>query len=182
MSDDPLDESRTLADRSAASGATARDVQAIGEIVQPLLGSAAWNAGIGHGSFLTIEFGAAQEAGRRRDGKAFVHGEWHLWVYLSAWRVETATAVLGASEDSRDRMMAAATALNGRPLVAVELSHPSLDTSFCFEGDHLLRVFPIYTSPDEADAEHWMLFTPGHMVLNVGPASRWSYRRSDLPD
>jgi hypothetical protein len=79
-------------------------------------------------------------------------------------------------------MTAAAAALNGRALLAVELSHPSLETTFRFAGDHLLRVFPIYSSPDEAGAEHWMLFTPGDMVLSVGPAGRWSYHRSDVPD
>jgi hypothetical protein len=168
-------------DPSAQFGATARDVEEISEIVRPLLGISSWSAHVGHGSFLTIEFGAAQETTHRRDGTTITHGEWHLWIYLSAWRVETLDAVLGASEDSRDRMTAAAAALNGRPLVGVDVSHPSLQTTFRFEGDHVLRVFPIYTS-GERDVRHWMLYAPGDMILNVGPGSRWSYHRSDRPD
>jgi hypothetical protein len=181
MSGDPAGQQLDTA-IAADAGATARGVQEIGEIVRPLLGSAGWNARIGHGSFLTIEFGASREVGRGRDGKKLRGGEWHLWIYCSAWRVETPTAVLGACEDPRDRMTAAAAALNGRPLLAVELSDPSLETTFRFEGGHVLRVFPIYTSPTGDDPEHWMLYTPDHMILTVGPASRWSYHRSDEPD
>jgi hypothetical protein len=180
MSYDPAGESAPSA-ATVGSGATARDVQEIGEIVRPLLGSAGWNARIGHGSFLTIEFGESRLVGQRRDETPLTGGEWHLWIYCSAWRVETPTAVLGACEDPRDRMMNAAAALNGRLLLAVELRDPSLETTFRFEGGHALRVFPIYTSPSGADPAHWMLYTPGHMILTVGPASSWSYQRSDLP-
>lgn len=181
MSSDPADQDSPSRPKQGVH-ATARDLEEIRKIIRPLLGNPGWDAGIGYGSFLTIEFGAARDIGRRRDGTPLTGGEWHLWIYCSAWRVETPTAVLGASEDPRDRMSAAAASLNGRPLVAVELSLPSLETTFRFEGGHQLRVFPIYTSPGESDPEHWMLYTPDYMVLNVGPASSWSYHRSDLPD
>lgn len=156
-------------------------MQELEAIVRPLLGVPGWDAKIGYGSFLTIEFGDPVEIGRGRDGAPLISGRWHLWIYGSAWRVETSEAVLGASEDSRDRMDAAATSLNGRSIVAVEVSPPSLETTFRFDGDHLLRVFPIYTGLTDDALEHWMLFTPDHMVLNVGPASTWNYHRSDAP-
>ena len=158
-------------DPEPSAPASGRDAGQIREIVRPLFGIPGWDAHIGHGSFLTIEFGEEREYGRPGDGTPWTGGAWHLWVYCSAWRVETPSAILGACEDTREQMGAAAAALNGRAITAIHVSWPSLETTFSFEGDHTLRVFPIYSGNSSEDPHSWWLFTPSRMLLTVGPGS-----------
>jgi hypothetical protein len=162
-------------------GATAHDVDEIHRIIAPWMGMASWNAWLGHGSFLVLDFGAKLENGTYRDGTPVIRGEWLLWIYCSAWRIETAAEVLGASEDQRDRMSEAVKALEGRAVEEVEIMTPSLETVFRFAGGYKLRSFPIHSGADPEDFDHWMLFTPGGMVLAVGPGSTWSYKSSSKP-
>ncbi len=49
-----------------------------------IYGLPAWDATLGYGSFLTAEFGAP---GAGLSGK---RGQYLLWVYMTAWRIETA--------------------------------------------------------------------------------------------
>jgi hypothetical protein len=129
-----------------------------------LIGKIAWGAKKGHGSFLTFEFGephiviheppglstatpASPPEARRR--LAFAQGEHHLWIYMCNWRVRIGDEVIADNESADARMEAAARALNGQKLVAVEVD-PARGTSvFRFDLFGSLETWPDEGSADE---------------------------------
>ncbi len=150
---------------------TAEYIGKIETIVAPLIGMKPWSVRLGIGSLLNFEFG------KELKDEGYIHatGEWHLWVYMCAWRLQTAHDVLVGSEDFRDLIQYEIQRLEGKTLESIKLSWPALETEILFETGLLLRLFPIYTS----DHDHWMLFTPDRKVLTIGPGNTWSYERSD---
>ena len=142
------------------------DLNIVRKIVEPLLGRKAWGASLGHGSFITVEFGVQPIDDRKRS-------EWHLWVYCCAWYISDEGTLLAACEDHAEKMRTAIELINGLTLTNIELILPGLETKFHF-GDRLaLHTFPMYT--DDNDAEQWMLFTPDDKVLVIGPSNNWAY-------
>jgi hypothetical protein len=131
-------------------------------------GKAAWGTALGVGSFLTIEFGAqraaAAQTGRRQ---AKPHGEYHLWVYCSAWRIETPQEIIASSEDPREQLASSIRHLDGKVLARVIVEAPSLSATFHFEGGTLLRTFSIFSK----EYEHWMFFLADGTVFTAGPGS-----------
>ncbi|GAA2738024.1 hypothetical protein GCM10010439_70410 [Actinocorallia aurantiaca] len=158
--------------RDGAPRVAEADVRAIEEIVRPLYGRPAWKVELGHGSFFTMEFGAPV-TGLERDGETVEHGEWHLWVAMAAWRLETATHVVAASEYPRVFLQRALQALHGQSLDHITIDTPSLETTLRF-GALRLRLFPVF--PEDPDGlGDWVLWTPGGCVLTVGEGSTWTY-------
>ena len=149
---------------------TDADAAALRSRVTPLIGQAGWGVAVGHGSFLTLEFGA----GAARDGGK-PHGEWHLWLYMTAWRVDDGDRIAGASEDDRARMEDVARLLERQTLTALEVSAPSGDLTLRF-GATTLRTFAI-----ESNAEQWMLYTPAGTVVRVGIDGGWTEIAADAP-
>lgn len=119
-------------------------------------GLTTWGAELGHGSFITVEFG------ERQPGED--HGLYHLWVYMAPWRLEDADKMLAASEDDRDELAKKIPMLNGLALTAIAVEHPSLSTRFEFDGGLVLTTFS-----DSRTDEHWMFFRPDGMVVTAGP-------------
>jgi hypothetical protein len=151
---------------------TLTETQSLKAHFQPILGRSAWNVALGHGSFVTMEFGEPLSAS---SGK--VHGTWHFWVYCCAWRLETPDDVLAYSEDSRSRLEQVLPLLEGKKLEDVEINFPNGDTLLRFAGRLVLRLMPIYSE----DYEHWMFYTP-EGVLVFGSGTNWSFEpSSDSP-
>jgi hypothetical protein len=144
---------------------TITETQALKAYFQPLLGQTAWNVALGHGSFVTMEFG--EPVG---NGSGAVHGTWHFWVYCCAWRIETYDDVLAYSEDSRSRLVQVLPLLEGKKLEDIEINFPNGDTLLRFEGGLVLRLMPIYSET----YEHWLLYTPDG-VLVFGSGTNWSF-------
>lgn len=149
-------------------------MRAIQEIVQPLLHRQAWNVKQGIGSFITMEFGDPLPLVTPRKR---VHGEWHLWVMHCSWLLSRGPELLAASEDRDERITLGLQRIEGARLTCITVRPPALDTTIRFNDDVSLRLFPCATR----EYEHWMLFTPDHNVLVVGPGSRWRYQREDEP-
>ncbi|HSH59217.1 MAG TPA: hypothetical protein VK988_06160 [Acidimicrobiales bacterium] len=149
----------------------ANDVIAIEEAVRPLVGMAPWRAELGYATFLTFEFG--RELPPETEGVRS-HGEWHLWVYGCAWRLERGGRFLAGSADDEETMRTAVHELVGRTLSRFNVFAPALDATLLFEGDFVLRLFS-----KSSDTDHWMLFTPDRMILVAGPASEWQYVPAD---
>lgn len=163
---------------------TEADIQKIQTHIAPLLGQKPWDASIGVGSFITLEFGTPIPPTRKFSprGKPLpAHGEWHLWIYMCAWRLEKGDEVLAACEDSREQMEAAVKSMEGLALQSIELLPPAWDTIFTFENQVVLRTFSIYSDCSEEGSENWLLFTPGQNVLSIGPGSTWYYGSSSEP-
>ncbi|MCL2089685.1 MAG: hypothetical protein FWH11_00405 [Micrococcales bacterium] len=100
-------------------------------------------------------------------------GQWRLWVYSAAWRIETSSAVLGASEYDRESREAAIVMLNGKALVGVDVETPSLSAVFDFSDGVRLRTFSF-----TRNYHHWVLFRPDGMVRVAGPASSWGLEQA----
>jgi hypothetical protein len=143
------------------------DIAEIQAKTQGLLGQKAWGVAPGQGSFVTMEFGQPLPPAKN---KGTIHGEWHLWIYGCAWRLEQEGRVVAASEDDRSKIEASIQRLEGQALLSFEVQTPALDAVITFEGECVLRLF----SNDTEEMDSWMLFTP-EKVITVGPAGQWSY-------
>lgn len=129
----------------------------------PALGQAVWGTTLGVGSFLTFELGSRREPDTSGQGRP--HGEFHVWVYCSAWRIETTDTVVASSEDDRDVLVEAVRHLDGRTLTAIDVEQPSLSAAFRFSDGTTLRTFSIFSD----GYEHWMLYLPDGRVVTAGP-------------
>ena len=136
--------------------ATRHDKAEIQAKMHGLLGQQAWWVRRGQGSFLTMEFGRPVPPAKFGE---VAHGEWHLWLYGCAWRLDEPVKI----EKVIQR-------LEGRALQSFDLQPPALDAVITFEEQLLLRLFSVNTE----EMESWMLFTPDK-VITVGPAGQWSY-------
>jgi hypothetical protein len=141
------------------------DIEVIGEALRNLCGRRPSRATLGRGSFVTLDFGSLVT---NADGR--IRGEWQLWIYYSAWRIDSNENIVVGSEDDRESIQSILADVETRTLTSVEVHMPSLGLDLNF-GDLLLHVFPITSS----DAEHWMLYTPSGQVLVAGPGSNWSW-------
>ncbi len=148
------------------------NIQEVKAKINLLLGQKAWGISLGVGSFLTLEFGQILLSS---DKHQRIHGEWHLWIYNCAWRLEEGDKVLAASEDERGKIEQAIQHLEGLVLQSVDLLPPVWDTVFTFEHQVILRLFSIHSE----GYEHWMLYTPDGNVLSLGPGSHWSIESSE---
>ncbi|MEP7134621.1 MAG: hypothetical protein ABI904_06785 [Chloroflexota bacterium] len=148
------------------------DILKINDKIAPLIGMKAWGVSLGIGSFVTIEFGKALPSDKVTGRQ---HGEWHLWIYCSAWRLETEKEVIVGSEDERSILEDAIQQLNGTLLNSVTITRPAFDTIFEFDGLNKIRVFPLSFHDD---CEYWMLYTPDGNVLTVGPGTSWRIEKS----
>jgi len=147
---------------------TNSDITSIQGIVAPIFGKVAWNVKLGHGKFITLNFGQTLPA----DEEGRVFGEWYLWVRYCEWRIESETEVIVASHDKiLDSELKILEALS---VERVHIQKPSLETIIVFSGSIRLILFPEYSST-ENELDHWMLFAPGQKVLIIGPESTWLY-------
>ncbi len=139
-----------------------------------LLGKNAWGVSIGHGSFLTLEFGQPLPL---TDQSEKVHGEWHLWIFCCVWRLEEGDTILAASEDDRDKLKLAVRRLENLVLQSIDLISSTFDLVLTFEHQVVLRTFAIHSE----EYENWKLYTPDGNTLTAGPGSSWVYESSSTP-
>jgi hypothetical protein len=135
------------------------DRTALRELVQSMVGRPAWSPALGIGSYLTLEVGA----------RAGTHGEYHVWLYCTAWRLDRGAELLCGSEDDRGAITKAIAVMDGRTVAAAGVSD-SLELTLGFDDGTVLRAFPIFSR----GYEHWMVFAPNGYVYTAGPGSIWT--------
>ncbi|QND73997.1 hypothetical protein [Tardiphaga robiniae] len=159
--------------------------------VAPLIGLPAWFVRRGHGSFLTLEFGApslrirepkvspdnsGKVAALSRRRKVLPRGEWHLWIYCCHWRVLSRGEEIAWSEASDKKISAATSELDGQILTAAE-ADPAQGTSvFKFDLGATLQTWP-YGSGDT----QWMLYMPSGDVFSYREDGSYSSGPGSLP-
>lgn len=156
-----------------------------------VLGLPCWGVKRGHGSFLTLEFGAPRLVVRepfqstsaspkvRRSlarRNVYVAGDWHLWIYCCEWQVESGGRVIGDSSSTR-RIQNAVRSLDGQRLIDVTLSPKGARTRFVFDLGATLS-----TKPYDRKSEQWMLYMPSGQVLTFRADRRYSLGRGDQPE
>ncbi len=137
-------------------------------ITSQLQTKSAWDIRLGEGSFLTMEFGSPESnpSGSR------AHGEWHLWLYMCNWRIETDDKVLVGSDDDRETIQSVLkTAVFGETKT-VQVVAPSKDLSINFASGLKVHTF---SSSSDRDEEQWKLFTPEGKVLVMYGDGTWQY-------
>jgi hypothetical protein len=133
-----------------------------------------WKAKLGHGSFLTFEFG------RRVKKHGFFHGEWHLWIYLSNWALYHGKRKLADTDSDRRIISVSVRRLEDVPLTDVQFDAKHSRTTFIFD-DFRLVVSPADYLDDADQRDHyWLFFMPDNEVLTIGP-SGILVERSDIP-
>jgi hypothetical protein len=131
---------------------------------QPVLRTRPWKVKLGVGSFLTFEFGPRVRA------HGHVHGQWHLWIYLSNWKLFRGNRQLVDSDADRKLITVSTRRLEEKALTNVDFNARTQETTFFFD-DFRLVVSPAdyLESPDDRD-NYWMFFMPENEVLVAGPA------------
>ncbi len=160
--------------------------QAIAEIIRKVIDQKGSKIEVGICSFLTIDFGKLCTIKRTyKNGKnrEYTSGEWHLWVYMCAWRIDKNGRPYVASSDVRTKIAECIKELVGTTLTKWELLNTSLDTKWYFGEHTTLTLFNTSTQ----DEDQWLLFTPETlgecrrpcMVLTFGPGDIWAYEPSN---
>jgi hypothetical protein len=134
----------------------------IHQYFQPVIGVRPWRVKLGVGSFLTFEFGP------RIKTAGHVQGRWHLWIYLSNWKLFHGDRLLVDSNADRKPMTVATRRLEGEILSAVDFDPRAQETIFTF-NDFRLAVSPADYLNDSDDRDnHWIFFMPNNEVLAAG--------------
>ena len=142
------------------------------DIPSKIQGLKAYNIKLGYGSFLTIDFGEPIEINikTKKGIEKFTRGEWHLWIYMCAWRIDKGNRALVGSSDSRKKIESVLKKIDGKELISFDIKR-SLDAVLVYNGKYELRIFSINTE----DQDQWMIYTPDKNVLTVGPGNKCSY-------
>jgi hypothetical protein len=154
-----------------ASGISTGDAQ---ELVSQIAGAVVEEARLGLGSFLTLRLRAA--AGSPNGG------EWYLWAYQCAWRVDRGETIVCGSEDDRQVIVDRIAELGGAVVnyfsVTVTMEATAqLTGSPETPGSLEVRLFPV----SRRHEIQWMLWLPDDRVLTAGPGPRWSCGPRDRP-
>src|SRR5208282_6007501 len=136
----------------------------IRQYFQPVFRTAPWKVKLGVGSFLTFEFGPRVRA------HGHVRGQWHLWIYLSNWKLFRGNRQLVDSDADRKLIAVSTRRLEEKALTNLDFNAHTQETTFFFD-DFRLVVSPAdyLDRPDDRD-NYWMFFMPENEVLTVGPA------------
>ncbi len=126
-----------------------------------MLGLPVWEPSIGHGSFLTIQFGAPRMA-----SGGYTEGEFHLWVFDALWQIREGTKIIAHSEEDRITMEAGARLLEGASLQSFLFDRERMTLSLRFDR-HELEIPP----SGEPEMEEWFLFLEDGSVITAGPGN-----------
>lgn len=131
---------------------------------------------LGYGSFITMDWGKDIITYKKTKTKVhtFTFGEWHLWIYMCAWRLqENNIPIIGANDD-RELISQHISVLSGKALTSVTINNESFDTTLEFEDNLHLLLFSFGVKDDE----QWMLYTPNKKTFTAGPGRSWKYNDS----
>jgi hypothetical protein len=153
----------------------------IDKVFQPIIGKPCWQVQQGIGSFLTFEFGEprlhireprqaseqASESVKRNAARRsiYVHGDWHLWVYICSWRIYLHDQELANDHLNRRAIKKAINELDGQAPTKVTISQ-DLRTTFEFDLGGRLETFPNIEDFDR-DVDLWLLYEPSGDVFTL---------------
>lgn len=136
------------------------------------IGRPAWRVCRGHGSAVTMEFGAPHLAVREpiqavSDGTKQVHrsllrrratpyGEWHLWIWGCHWRITSDGDEIANSETAETAIDNALKQIDGQKLLGVDATPDNATSVFRFEHGVEFHTWP-WAEIDGDLADQWML-------------------------
>lgn len=153
-------------------------IQIVLNLFNQFIGEKARNVKLGYGSFVTIDFGKDLILKEKVKGKEsiYIQGEWHLWIYMTAWRLDQRDMPIIGAADDRETIAKNLDILNGKELKKVSILNASFDVLMEFQNDLNFLLFAFGVK----EYEQWMLFTPERKVFTAGPGINWSYEDARL--
>jgi hypothetical protein len=146
----------------------------IRQYFQPVFRTPPWKVKLGVGSFLTFEFGP-----RVRD-HGHVRGQWHLWIYLSNWKLLRGERQLVDSDADRKLIAVSTRRLEQKALTNLDFNANTQETTFFFDDFRLVVSPADYLDRPDGRDNYWMFFMPENEVLVAGPAGI-RVERGDAP-
>jgi len=139
-------------------------------------GEKARNIKLGHGSFITMDFGddVTVEVKTNRGIRKSTRGEWHLWIYMCAWRLDKDDLPLVGANDDRESITKELLILENNKILKTSVLNNAFDVLLEFEDNIKLSLFSFFVKNNE----QWMLYTPDHKVFCAGPGVSWTYESS----
>lgn len=131
---------------------------------QPVLGTRPWRVKVGVGSFLTFEFGPRIRA------HGHLHGQWHLWIYLSNWTLYRGDRQLVNSDADRKLITISTRRLEEQPLTDLDFNARTQKTTFFFDDFRLVVSPADYLENVDDRDDYWIFLMPDNEVLAVGPS------------
>lgn len=146
------------------------------KLFSQIIGIKTTRAKLGYGSFITIDWGKdiITHKETKRKIHTFTFGEWHLWIYMCAWRLEQNNKPIIGANDERELISEHISVLAGKALTDVTINNDSFDTVLQFEDNFQLLLFSFGVKDDE----QWMLYTPQKKTFTAGPGTNWEYEDS----
>ncbi len=130
------------------------DTHSAEQLLLSLIGKKPWQVSVAADTVVSMEFGPHDP----RQSGVKIHGEWSLWLYFCAWRIETPNTVVVGSEDSLHSIRKAFKDLPWGPIRELLLIKPALDLDIKFGDSFSLRTFSV--SSADSGNEEWILYTP----------------------
>ncbi len=144
----------------------------IDDVFKPLIGKPCWQVKQGYGSFLTFEFGeprlhiqepresskqTSEKLRKRRARRSiFIHGDWHLWIYLCNWRIFLENEELANGSSTRKIIKNALLEIDGQALTSITITK-SYVCLFEFDLGGKLEIIPNYDEYKK-DSNLWLLY------------------------
>ena len=107
-------------------------------------------------------------------------GEWMLGTRGSEWTLDSQGKTLVSSRDTSPLIEQRIHDVEGTNITAFKIGYPELDLIITFSNKLTLHIVP--SVDGDSLLAYWELFTPGSMLLKVGPDATWSYIQSNLPE
>ena len=135
------------------------------DFVSSLTGLPAWGFKSGFSTFTTMEFGNVDEL-LSSENKT-IHGKWHLWVEMAAWRFLRHGRLIIASDDEETRKIKMIESIAQIKPVTVSLAEVGKDVpDLAITFSDGMRFEATITSSGPEDRQ-WTLYTPDRMALTI---------------
>ena len=167
----------------------------INEIFNPIYGKPCWQVKQGYGSFLTFEFGephldirgprqASEQATEKVKKIAvrrhmYLHGDWHLWIYLCNWRILLKGQEIANHALNRRIIKNAIMEVDGQVLTQVNVNS-SIEFIFEFDLGGRLEVAPNNGYYGKT-ADLWLLYEPSGNVFTLRTDGQYCHKPGDHP-
>jgi hypothetical protein len=165
----------------------------IDDVFRPILGKPCWQVNQGYASFLTFEFGEprlhiqeprqaskqASEKLRKRWARRhiFIHGDWHLWVYICDWRILLNDEEIANDTSTRKTIKNALLEIDGQVLTSVTIKKSHISV-FEFDLGGKLEIIPNLVDYEKTD-ELWLLYEPSGNVFTLRADGKYSRTPGD---
>lgn len=152
------------------------DLEGLQTILDGLTGQPFLMARRVYGDELRLHFGRPVPY----DGAALAgqqHGEWVLGTRASPWQLAGPGGPVTGAQRPPDAPAAELDVLAGTKVTQARVS-PDFDLQIAFNNRF---AFIVTVNGDDDDLASWEFFTPGQLVIIIGPGRYWRLSRADSP-